>query len=230
MHINDKTLRLSVWHTPATDYPENEVGGYRIRHRRYTRGSYHMYGIDGYILFEAVRPLVVTNLQEFRNGKWECWMVDDPPHWRAMEIYGEQSHGNVLVAGLGLGLVLHALSKNDEVKSITCVEISQAVIDLMASNVEHLPKVSIVKADFFDYVKHDNTKWDGMIVDLWVADESTKLGIYYHDVIPFAVELRFKYPNTQMTFHGFSTLSDIQHTTPEMVKEVIKFNKIIRGL
>jgi hypothetical protein len=229
MVYDSKILKLDTWHTPATDYPDTEINGYRIKHIRYSKGIYYNYGIDGYLLFEAMKPLPITNLQEYRNGKWRCWMVDDPPHERAMEIYAEQSQGNILVAGLGLGLVLHALAKNDKVKSITCIEISQSVIDLMQPNIIHLPKIEIVKADFYDYAKQDNTEWDGMIIDLWVANEKTKMGIMCHEVKPFAVGLKLKYPDTPMTFHGFHTISDIQYTTPKMVKEVIEMMEEIRG-
>ena len=218
----DSCLELSDWHTPATDYPETQVGNYRIKRGRYNRGHYYMYGIDGYIFFQAMKPLPVTMLQELKGKKWHQWMVDDPPHWRAMEIYAEQSEGNILCAGLGLGLILHALAKNDKVKRIVCVEISQDVIDLMSPNVASLSKVEIIKADFYQFVELDPhpEMWGGMIVDLWVASEKTKMGIYYHEVLPFAAHLGFKYQTTPITFHGFTTLSAIQHTSPEMKQKI----------
>lgn len=188
-----------------------------------------MYGIDGYLFFEVTKRISVTNLQELRGGRWHTWMVDDPPHWRAMEIYAEQSEGDVLCAGLGLGLILHALAKNDKVSSITCVELNSDVIELMSPHINKLRKsVNIISEDFYDYVRRTDNKWGGIIVDLWVANEKTKMGIYYHEVLPFAAELKIKYPDTPITFHGFSTISDIKHTTPEMTKEVIEMMSTLR--
>lgn len=39
-------------------------------------------------------------------------MVDDPPHFWSMQDYTRKSIGNVLVAGLGLGLVTHELNED----------------------------------------------------------------------------------------------------------------------
>lgn len=225
----DKCLDLERWHTPATDYPQTQVGGYRIKRLPYPKGHYPMYGIDGHLFFKAVKPLPVTRLQERRGKRWYDWMVDDPPHERAMEIYGEQSQGNILCAGLGLGLVLHALNKNDRINSVTCVEISQDAIDLMTPNIKRLSKVEIVKADFFDYVRQNHRHFDGIIVDLWVANAKTKMGIFYHEVLPFALELRARHPDIPLTFHGFQSISDIKHTSPEMAREVAEMVRLIGG-
>jgi spermidine synthase len=43
-----------------------------------------------------------------------------------------RAHGDVLIAGLGIGMVLVPLVKNDDVKSITVVEQNQDVIDLVS--------------------------------------------------------------------------------------------------
>jgi len=225
----DSCREYTEWHTPATDYPETQVGNYRIKRSSYA-GYYQNYGIDGYIFFRTKKRIPITNLQELRGKTWHSWMVDDPPHWRAMEIYAEQSQGTILCAGLGLGLILHALAKNDRVKRVVCVEINQDVIDLMRGNIAHLPKIEIIKADFFDFVELDPhpEMWGGMIVDLWVANEKTKMGIYYHEVLPFAAHLGFKYPNTPITFHGFSTISSIQHTSPEMIEKIKEMHGLLK--
>lgn len=224
----DSCLVLRDWRTPATGYPERQLGNYRIK-RIYYRGHYYMYGIDGYLFFEAPKRIPVTQLQELRGKRWHSWMVDDPPHERAMEIYAEQSRGRVLIAGLGLGLILHALAKNDRVTSVTCIEISQEVIGLVGPEVwKYRPKIQVIREDFYKFIREDNTKWDGIITDLWVAGPENKMDIFYHEVLPFAVALRVKYPDTPLTFHGFSTVSDIKHTTLEMTEKVCEMMSFLR--
>lgn len=219
-------LRLDSWKTPATNYPEKEEGGYRIHHTRYSRGVYDMNGIDGFVFFKAVKPLSITTLQQFRGEKWHNWMVDDPPHWRAMEIYAEQSKGKVLTTGLGLGLILQAMKGNRNIESITVVEQSEEVVRLIEPHLPSLPEFVIILGDFYDFIRQDNTSWDTIIVDLWVSHgKKQKLDIYYHNVIPTAVDLRMRYPKASITFHGFITVSDIKFASKEMVDLILKIKK-----
>ena len=202
--IQKYTHEISEWGTPATSYPEQELNNFRIHHGRYNRGTYYMYGIDGHIFFEAVKPLVITNLQEKRGKKWCNWMVDDPPHWRAMEIYAEHSTGKVLTTGLGLGLYLQALAKNKNIEQVTVVEKNPDVIKLIKPHLPDLPKLDILVEDFYDFIRWNKTQWDTIMVDLWVAhgvDEKMKL--FNREVIPLFVDLTQRYPGAELSFHGF---------------------------
>ena len=96
-------LTLTTWKTPATAYPEARVGKAEIKTLRY-RGIYHAYGLQGHRFFRAVN-LPIRSLAI----EGETWMVDDPPHWWAMEDHARFYQGHVLVAGLGLGLIVHTL-------------------------------------------------------------------------------------------------------------------------
>lgn len=218
-------LELDQWHTPATDYAEAERGDFRIHHGRYTRGYYRMWGVDGHLLFRVRKPIPCISLQQRRNGKWRDWMVDDPPQYRAMQIYAEQSRGRVLTTGLGLGLIVHELAKNPKVESVTVVELSQEVVDLVEP---YLPKgIEIVVDDFYHFTEETARQWDTIIVDLWVsssADEKREL--LYHKVLPMGVFLSQKYPGASITFHGFQNVSDIKPVDEEMVKLIAEIGGI----
>ena len=217
------TLKLDSWHTPATDYPEKEIGDYRIHHGRYNRGTYEMSGIDDHIVFEVTKPIPITSLQQRRGKRWHGWMVDDPPHWRAMEIYAEQSTGAVLTSGLGLGLIVFGLIKNPKVTKIVVVERSAEVALLVSRHLPESDKLTIVIGDFYDYLEVDKTEWDTIMVDLWVSHGAEeKLELYFHEVIPTAVDLKERYPKASLTFHGFITASDIKFTSQEMADLIIK--------
>lgn len=203
-------LKLDKWCSPATSYSENRLGNFRIRRLPYTRGHYQMYGIDGHILFEAKKPLPITHLQELRKGKWHDWMIDDPPHWRAMEIYGSKSHGSVLCGGLGLGLILHALYSNTKVTKITIVEQSLQVIHLLKPHLPVSSRVSLICDDFSRFIQYSRESFDVIIADIWATGQGrTKLDLYLHEAIPLRVVLHSKFPFTKLVFHGFTDISDI---------------------
>lgn len=149
-------------------------------------------------------------------------MVDDPPQWRSMQIYAEKSHGQVLTAGLGLGLVHHELAKNPLVTRIVAVEISPDVVALVKKYLP--PKVEIVVSDFYHFIETDKTPWDTIIVDLWVSGSvEEKMAIYYGEVLPLAAQLRLKYPKATLIYHGFITVSDVkvvQDSVIEMIQEI----------
>ena len=127
-----KLCKLKAWSTPASLYPDGKVGKARLKTAHYTRGQYQCYGIKGFDFFQAVRPLPIKSLQV--AGK--TWMVDDPPHWWAMEEHATFYRGHVVVAGLGLGLIVHTLAACPDVERVTVVEVEPDVITLVQP---HLP-------------------------------------------------------------------------------------------
>lgn len=178
-----------------------------------------MSGLLDSALFRAAKPLVITTLQEKRHGKWYQWMVDDPPHWEAMKFYAERSSGHVLTTGLGLGLVLHSLALNPEVKSVTVIERSQDVIDLIGNQV---PACNIVLGDFYEFLDTTPIEFDTCIIDLWVAhDVASKLEAYKSAIYTY-IKVRERWPKAKLFFHGFATLCDELWLMSEETKHSLK--------
>lgn len=75
-----------------------------------------------------------------------------------------KANGNILVAGLGLGMVVKALLKKDNVLHITVVEKSSDVIKLVAPFYQD-NRVSIINNDIFDY--KPACKFDFAWFDIW---------------------------------------------------------------
>ena len=153
-------LELTTWRTPATAYPDRTLGRARIKTTRY-RGTYECYGLRGHRLYQA-RNIRVKRLLIDNRG----WMVDDPPHWWAMEDHALAYRGHVLVAGLGLGLIVHTLTANPAVDHITVVEREKDVIDLVGPLVPS-EKLCILHGDFWQYA---GPQPDGVLYDLLVGD------------------------------------------------------------
>lgn len=170
-------LKIKDWKTPATEYPLRRVGTAEITRENYKRGFYWMEGVDGYIFFKVLKPIPVTNLEI--DG--EIWMVDDPLHWIGMQRLAEHSEGRVLVGGLGLGLVIHALDKNPKVKEVDVAEINKDVIDL----IKPLIPMRKVKIHNRNVLEMASDRYDTVILDLWVYSENSGIdrGQMYTEMI-----------------------------------------------
>ncbi len=79
------------------------------------------------------------------------------------------AHGDVMVAGLGIGLILHNLEEkvaSGKVTSITVYEKYQDVIDLIAPYYSHLP-LKIKCEDILTYKPPKDETYDTIYFDIW---------------------------------------------------------------
>lgn len=92
------------------------------------------------------------------------WMWDIPVEQQAQKELSDQSYGDVLVAGYGLGILQRYLVKNPKVKSVTTVEQLPQVIKETKKAYGRLYG-DIIIADFFKF-KTDKM-YDCVIGDVW---------------------------------------------------------------
>lgn len=222
-------VTLDDWATPATAYPERRIGDHRIRRRRYGRGFYKMSGLDDKALFQVTggHSLPITCLEQRRvGGGWHTWMVDDPPHWKAMQVYAAAARGAVLCAGLGLGLIQHALAANPAVDYVLTVEREAAVIELVNPLLPHPEKeLRTIQADWRGVMSADldavNENWGMIVVDLWVTGNLREKYEAMGDAAPMAVRLRERWPTAVLVFHGFTPLSDVKWPISDKTRRVM---------
>lgn len=208
--MGDLVWVLDTWETPATHYEERQIGNYRLKKSEYVEGFYKHYCMDGYVATQVIKPIPIMLLQEYREGVWHDWMADDPMDYRAIQKYAEASSGDVLTAGLGLGLVVHELKRNPRVNSITVVEISPEVVGLAG---DYIPKekTTLIQGDFWDFVREDKTEWDMIIVDIWATKgKEQHERIFQEEVLPAYNYLHGKYPDSKFVFHGFTQITDVE--------------------
>ena len=110
--MTENCLEIIEWETPATKYPLIKTGSVKISRINQKAGYYYMEGVRGYDYYHHAKKIPITCLKIGR----ETVMVDDPLHWIGMQDLAKAMKGKVLIAGLGLGLVLHALRDNKEVR------------------------------------------------------------------------------------------------------------------
>lgn len=85
----------------------------------------------------------------------------------------ERAHGKVLTYGLGLGYFAFMASEKENVSSVTVVERSRDVIDLVKAHIlpqfPHAEKVRIIESDAFDYAEKvaPAEHYDFIFADIW---------------------------------------------------------------
>ena len=73
---------------------------------------------------------------------------------------------HVLINGLGLGVALTAILESDIVKTVTVIEKSEDVINLVAKSFTD-PRVSIVHADAFEFKPPKGKRYGAVWHDIW---------------------------------------------------------------
>lgn len=102
-----------------------------------------------------------------------CAEVDD------LLRYAHRLRGNVLVTGLGLGMIIHMLTKvkefSKQVDTITVIEKDKDVIRLVGPHYLQNKKVSIINADAFLWKPSKGARFDSAWHDIWdVIDEEAR--------------------------------------------------------
>lgn len=125
---------------------------------------------------ESLNVITVPRMKDFKveiiqmkgnNFLWindYLWMWDIKAEKEAQRRLAKPAYGDVLVAGYGLGLVQKFLLENENVSSVTTIELTKKVID---ENIRVFGKVhgEVIIGDFFDYNPSDN-KFDCVIGDI----------------------------------------------------------------
>lgn len=78
----------------------------------------------------------------------------------------QNARGNVLIAGLGLGMILNNILDKPEVLSVTVIEKYKDVIDLVAPKYVN-PKLTIHNANVFHWNPEHDQFFDSIYFDIW---------------------------------------------------------------
>lgn len=171
---------------PESTKPEGD--GFWIQHRTFTpeqaRHEKQMAAFRADWTVGSLEPGTYCILHECRNGLvWDQWMSDTWLERFTNADILEAATGDVLLAGLGIGMVAVAVCRKQEVRSVVALELHQAVIDLVEPHIRH-PKLRVIKADArqppfagrcFDVIYLDI--WKSICSDNW-ADMKPLLRLY----------------------------------------------------
>lgn len=74
--------------------------------------------------------------------------------------------GDVLIAGLGIGMIIYNIIDNPKITSITVIEKYQDVISLVSPKFTD-PRIKYICADIFDWKPEKGHKYDTIYFDIW---------------------------------------------------------------
>jgi hypothetical protein len=86
-----------------------------------------------------------------------------------------RAHGDVLIAGLGLGMILHPILKIEAVRSVTVIEKYQDVVDLVLPTLPRNEKLQVVLGDICTWKPPRGRRYDVIWFDIWPDIEPTRL-------------------------------------------------------
>lgn len=157
---------------PATK--RGAPGTFYIEHHTVTQHESQMSALHGGINYVPPGRYCALKRVGNSNSSWDkLWMSDTPMEHRSNYAAHRSATGDVLVVGLGLGMVSLAMCRKKEVRSVTVLEISPAVIELVAPHVAHR-KLRIILANgelpplrgrHFDFVYVDI--WSDFSAEIW---------------------------------------------------------------
>lgn len=106
----------------------------------------------------------------------EVWMLDAPSEAETINPYAQKAFGNVLTFGLGIGYFPFMAMLNTNVKRITVIEKSKAVIDMFNQYIKpQFPQnieFKIIEGDAFDWFNEETlNQFDYIFVDIWQSNQ-----------------------------------------------------------
>lgn len=134
---------------------DGQVGDFKLQH----------YDISDNNFYAIVRCGIPPGRYIRLINRCDCVMSDTPMEKETNRDFVRNAHGNVLIGGLGIGLIILAIQDKEDVKQITVVEKNREVIELVGKQLPLNSKVCIVNDDVFEY--KPLLKYNTIYMDIW---------------------------------------------------------------
>jgi hypothetical protein len=134
--------------------------------------------------FTAMRAMQHGGSEYVREGKYARLMIrgvlmmSDTQMERDTNLeFVRHARGDVLIAGLGLGLILFAIADNPDVRHVTVIEKYQEVVDLVAPSVKEAlgDRLTIIVSDIHDWKPERGALYDTIYFDIWASQSTDTL-------------------------------------------------------
>lgn len=162
---------MTNWAKMVEVIPEGERGNVKVQHFTVSEEASRFSNVRASISSfrgEYVEPGRYARL--IVDGK--VMMSDTLMEKSTNSLAVHQANGDVLIAGMGLGVMLIPVCQKPEVRSVTVVEKSADVIALVEPHVraylgEDAKKLTVIEADIFQFPLKKGQKWDTLWFDVW---------------------------------------------------------------
>lgn len=159
----------------TVDIPENTIGDWHVR--RVTGDSSNIYSLafDRPIGGPDGEPYgTYAFMTHTRNGRKHPVMQDTHLKYAEHQSLWDGATGHVLIGGLGIGFVNCKLIEMPHVLSVTIIENSQEVIDLVWPYCPKDERFSLVHADIDTWNPPEGSHWNYAWLDTWINNNSIK--------------------------------------------------------
>ena len=128
-------------------------------------------------MLQGISPGKYTRLM--RGG--EVIMSDTDMEKRTNREFVMNAYGDVLIGGLGIGLILMAIQEKEDIRTITVLEKSKKVIKMIESQLPLNKKTKIIQADVFKWEPSEQVRFNTVYMDIWTCINQK---IYYNEMLP----------------------------------------------
>lgn len=150
--------------------PEGERCGIRVEHHVVTE---HEAAIDALrSLGKRVTPIAPGPVCCLYVGH-VLMMSDGVNEHDTNRAIVREARGDVLIAGLGLGMILIPILRKPDVRSVTVLELGESVIELVELHIRRhvgealANKLSVINADARQWMPPKGTTYDVIYFDIW---------------------------------------------------------------
>jgi len=145
--------------------PDGKSGGWSVETFEVSKEDADLANMRAMFSF-STRSIAPGTYKRLKRGGATI-MSNTPMEISDCRFFIYKAKGNILINGLGLGVVLVALLKKPEVKNITVIEKSQDVISLVAPTFTNDKRLSIIHADALEWKPPKGVRYDCIWHDIW---------------------------------------------------------------
>lgn len=129
---------------------------------------FNLFNLRQHLNYTSGRAIKPGNYTKLINNS-TLIMSDTPAEMRDHFVFYDEAYGNVLINGLGLGLIARALLLKPEVDKLTINEISEDVIKLAGPTLqkEFKGRVVINHTDALTWKPFDGERFNAVWHDIW---------------------------------------------------------------
>lgn len=121
--------------------------------------------VQGMFYFDDLDDEFITVI--LKEGP-RTWMSDTPMEQESLYQVMKKANGDVLIGGLGIGLLPTLLSIADNsVKNITVVEANEDVIDLVWPQLKPYIDIEVVNMRIEEFLESTESRYDFVYIDIW---------------------------------------------------------------
>ena len=150
---------------PNVQVPEGTFGLWRVERFEVTEDSAALHNMRE--AMHGSRRVIQAGTYTKLCHNDDIVMSDTPSEKIDHLEFIDRAEGNVLIHGLGLGMVLSAVLRKPSVTDVTVVEVSWDVINLVWPTYSANVKAHLVHGDAFTWPLGKGVKWAAIWHDIW---------------------------------------------------------------